>query len=109
MATEVPAELSSSPQMTEHVAFSRPGVRVLVAGVVMILAGGTLLGLGVALYPGGAGPQTLIALAIVVFIAAHLTLRGLTPVMSGEARVIQLFGRYRGTGCPPGSATSRRR
>jgi regulator of protease activity HflC (stomatin/prohibitin superfamily) len=88
--------------MTEQVAFSRPGVRVLVAGIVMILAGGTLLGLGAALSPGGAGPQTLIALAVVVFIAAYLTLRGLTPVMSGQARVIQLFGRYRGTVRDPG-------
>ena len=77
-------------------------MRVLVAGVVMILAGGALLGLGAALYPGGAGPQTLIALAVVLFIAAHLTLRGLTPVMAGEARVIQLFGRYRGTVRDPG-------
>ena len=97
MAAEVPAELSSSPQMSEHGAFSRPGVRVLVAGIVMILVGGTLLGLGAALWPGGAGPETLIALAIVVFIVAHFTLRGLTSVVSGEARVVQLFGKYRGT------------
>jgi regulator of protease activity HflC (stomatin/prohibitin superfamily) len=97
MAAEVPAELSSSPQMSEHGAFSRPGVRVLVAGIVMILAGGTLLGLGAALWPGGAGPETLIALAIVLFIAAYFTLRGLTSVVSGEARVVQLFGKYRGT------------
>ena len=102
MAAEVPAELSSSPQMSEHGAFSRPGVRVLVAGIALILVGGTLLGLGVALGPGGAGPQTLIALAIVVFIAAHLTLRGLTAVIAGEARVVQLFGRYRGTVRDPG-------
>ncbi len=102
MAAEVPAELSSSPQMSEHGAFSRPGVRVAGAGIVMILAGGTLLGLGVALGPGGAGPQTLIALAVVVFIAAHLTLRGLTAVIAGEARVVQLFGRYRGTVRDPG-------
>src|SRR5579859_394710 len=91
MAAEVPAELSSSPQMAEHGAFSRPGVRVLVAGIVFTLVGGVVLGFGVAAYPG-AGAQALIALAIVIFITAHLTLRGLTPVMSGEARVIQLFG-----------------
>jgi len=97
MAAEVPAELSSSPQMSEHGAFSRPGVRVLVAGIVMILAGGTLLCLGVASWPGGAGPKTLIALAVVAFIAANFTLRGLTSVVAGEARVVQLFGRYRGT------------
>jgi regulator of protease activity HflC (stomatin/prohibitin superfamily) len=102
MAAEVPAELSSSPQMSERQAWSRPGVRVLVAGIVLILAGGALLGLGAALGPDSAGPQTLIALAIVAFIGAHLTLRGLTPVISGEARVVQLFGRYRGTVRDPG-------
>src|SRR5947209_4355307 len=101
MAAEVPAELSSSPQMSEHGAFSRPGVRVLVAGIVFTLAGGVVLGFGVALYPG-AGSQTLIALAIVIFLMAHLTLRGLTSVVSGEARVVQLFGRYRGTVREPG-------
>ena len=97
MAAEVPAELSSSPQMSEHGAFSRPGVRVLVAGIVLVLAGITLLILGLVLGPGGAGPKTLIALAVVAFIAANFTLRGLTPVVAGEARVVQLFGRYRGT------------
>ena len=97
MAAEVPAELSSSPQMSEHGAFSRPGVRVLVAGIVLVLAGITLLILGLVLGPGGAGPKTLIALAVVAFIAANFTLRGLTSVVAGEARVVQLFGRYRGT------------
>jgi regulator of protease activity HflC (stomatin/prohibitin superfamily) len=102
MAAEVPAELSSSPQMSEHGAFSRPGVRVLVAGIALILVGSTLLGFGVALGAGGAGHETLIALAIVAFIAAYLTLRGLTAVIAGEARVVQLFGRYRGTVRDPG-------
>jgi len=97
MAAEVPAELSSSPQMSEHGAFSRPGVRVLVAGIVLVLVGITLLILGLVIGPGGAGPKTLIALAVVAFIAAHFTLRGLTSVVSGEARVVQLFGKYRGT------------
>jgi regulator of protease activity HflC (stomatin/prohibitin superfamily) len=77
-------------------------VRVLVAGIVMILVGGTLLGLGAALGLDSAGPQTLVALAIVAFIGANFTLRGLTPVISGEARVVQLFGRYRGTVREPG-------
>src|SRR2546429_8484881 len=86
MAAEVPAELSSSPQMSEHGAFSRPGVRVLVAGIVLILAGGTLLGFGVALGGGGAGRQALIALAIVGFIAAHFPLRRLPAGVAGGAR-----------------------
>jgi hypothetical protein len=102
MAAEVPAELNSSPQMSEHGAWSRPGVRVLVAGIALILAGGALLGLGVVLGPGGLGPKTLITLAVVAFIAANFTLRGLTPVVAGEARVVQLFGRYRGTVREPG-------
>ncbi|HEU5385326.1 MAG TPA: SPFH domain-containing protein [Streptosporangiaceae bacterium] len=83
--------------MSEHGAFSRPGVPVLVAGIVLVLAGITLLILGLVLGPGGAGPKALIALAVVAFIAANFTLRGLTPVVAGEARVVQLFGRYRGT------------
>jgi regulator of protease activity HflC (stomatin/prohibitin superfamily) len=82
--------------MSEHGAFSRPGVRVLVAGIVFTLVGGVVLGFGVATFPG-AGSQTLIALAIVIFLVSHLTLRGLTSVVSGEARVVQLFGKYRGT------------
>jgi regulator of protease activity HflC (stomatin/prohibitin superfamily) len=82
--------------MSEHGAFSRPGVRVLVAGIVFTLVGGVVLGFGVATYPG-AGAQTLIALAIVIFLVSYLTLRGLTSVVSGEARVVQLFGKYRGT------------
>jgi regulator of protease activity HflC (stomatin/prohibitin superfamily) len=35
--------------------------------------------------------------AIVLLIAAGLALHGLTPVVAGEARVVQLFGRYQGT------------
>jgi len=82
--------------MSEHGAFSRPGVRVLVAGIVFTLVGGVVLCFGVATYPG-AGSPTLIALAIVIFLVSYLTLRGLTSVVSGEARVVQLFGKYRGT------------
>jgi regulator of protease activity HflC (stomatin/prohibitin superfamily) len=82
--------------MSEHGAFSRPGVRVLVAGIVFTLVGGVVLGFGVATFPG-VGSQALIALAIVIFLVSHLTLRGLTSVVSGEARVVQLFGKYRGT------------
>ena len=34
---------------------------------------------------------------MLLIISGHLALRGLTSVVAGEARVIQLFGRYRGT------------
>jgi regulator of protease activity HflC (stomatin/prohibitin superfamily) len=41
-------------------------------------------------------------LAVLILIAAALLLRGLTAVVAGEARVVQLFGRYRGTIRAPG-------
>jgi regulator of protease activity HflC (stomatin/prohibitin superfamily) len=68
-----------------------------VAGIVMLLAGVVLLALGVSLGPNAAGPIALIWAAAVLIIAGYLALRGLTSVVAGEARVIQLFGRYRGT------------
>jgi regulator of protease activity HflC (stomatin/prohibitin superfamily) len=40
--------------------------------------------------------------AVLLLIAALLALHGLTPVVAGEARVVQLFGRYRGTIRAPG-------
>jgi regulator of protease activity HflC (stomatin/prohibitin superfamily) len=35
--------------------------------------------------------------AVILLVAAGLLLSGLTQVVAGEARVVQLFGRYRGT------------
>jgi regulator of protease activity HflC (stomatin/prohibitin superfamily) len=61
-----------------------------------------LLALGVSLGPNAAGPIALIWAAAVLIIAGYLALRGLTPVVAGEARVIQLFGKYRGTVRDPG-------
>jgi regulator of protease activity HflC (stomatin/prohibitin superfamily) len=86
-----------SVQVAERHGWSAPGVRVLVAGIVMLLAGVVLLALGVSLGPNAAGPIALIWAAAVLIIAGYLALRGLTSVVAGEARVIQLFGRYRGT------------
>jgi regulator of protease activity HflC (stomatin/prohibitin superfamily) len=65
-----------------------------------VLAGIALLTLGVKL--GGAGGAAIIVLAVLVLIAAHLALSGMTPVVAGEARVVQLFGSYRGTIREPG-------
>jgi regulator of protease activity HflC (stomatin/prohibitin superfamily) len=91
-----------SVQVAERHGWSAPGVRVLVAGIVMLLAGVVLLALGVSLGPNAAGPIALIWAAAVLIIAGYLALRGLTSVVAGEARVIQLFGRYRGTVRAPG-------
>jgi regulator of protease activity HflC (stomatin/prohibitin superfamily) len=86
-----------SVPIAEREGWSAPGVRVLVTGVVLLLAGIVLLALGVSLGPNAAGPIALIWIAALLLVVGYLALRGLTAVVAGEARVIQLFGRYRGT------------
>ena len=79
-----------------------PGVRMLVAGVVLVLGGA-----GLVVVAGHAGGAAAVAAGLgcaVVLIAAGLALGGLTPVVPGQARVVQLFGRYRGTIREPGLA-----
>jgi regulator of protease activity HflC (stomatin/prohibitin superfamily) len=98
MAGQVPVP----GQIAEREGWSLPGVRMLVTGIVTLLAGIVLLALGVSLGPNTAGPIALIWAAALLIIAGYLTLRGLTPVVAGEARVVQLFGRYRGTIRAPG-------
>jgi len=87
--------------MTEREAWSWPGVTVLVIGIVGVLGGVALLIFGAGL-SGGAAKITVIVLAVLILIAAALLLRGLTAVVAGEARVVQLFGRYWGTIRAPG-------
>jgi regulator of protease activity HflC (stomatin/prohibitin superfamily) len=94
------AQVLPSQPVTEREAWSAPGVPVLVAGVVAGLAAIGLLAAGIALKSGGG--TALIVLAVLVFIAAGLAFRGLTSVVAGQARVVQLFGRYRGTIREPG-------
>jgi regulator of protease activity HflC (stomatin/prohibitin superfamily) len=95
------AQVLPSQPITEHKAWSAPGVPSLVAGVVAVLVAAALLAVGIALKVGAAA-TALIVLAALVFIAAGLAFRGLTPVVAGQARVVQLFGRYRGTIRQPG-------
>jgi len=105
MSVDVPAGAGQEPvsrQMAERQGWSAPGVRVMVAGIAMLLAGIVLLALGVSLGPSAAGPIALIWAAALLIIAGYLALRGLTAVVAGEARVVQLFGRYRGTVREPG-------
>ena len=75
-----------------------PGVPVLFGGVVGIAAGAALL----AAHPGGAATGVLDVLGVLLIVAGAVSLGGLTPVTAGEARVIQLFGRYQGTVRQPG-------
>ena len=93
-------DLATRP-LAETRGWSAPGTPVLGAGVVLLVAGIVLLIRGI---HHGAGPAHTILLvaAVLLLIAALLALHGLTPVVAGEARVVQLFGRYRGTIRAPG-------
>ena len=82
-------------QVTEREARSLPGLRILVLGIVLILAGVALAVLASHL-SNGVG-VALVVLCVLIFIVGSLALAGLTPVVPGQARVVQLFGRYRGT------------
>jgi regulator of protease activity HflC (stomatin/prohibitin superfamily) len=98
MAIQAPAWADQQPaqiQIAERRAWSTPGIKMLVAGVVGVLAGAALLGTGGKQTGGAQG--SLILLGTVVLTAAALALAGLTSVIPGQARVIQLFGKYRGT------------
>ena len=88
-------------RVTEREAWSAPGVRVLVLGIGTLLAGPALLVLGI-VEGRGAGPTALIVAGVLLILAGELAVHGLTSVVAGEARAVQLFGRYRGTIREPG-------
>ena len=82
-------------QVTEHEARFLTGLRMLAAGIAGLLAGVAL-----AVTAGRQSHSTavpLVLLCVLIFLASALVLAGLTPVVPGQARVVQLFGRYRGT------------
>jgi regulator of protease activity HflC (stomatin/prohibitin superfamily) len=95
-----PGRELTSPPVTEREAWSAAGVRVLVLGVALLLAGVALL--VSAVWVSGAGRIALIVAGVLLLIAGELAVHGLTSVVAGEARVVQLFGRYRGTIRAPG-------
>jgi len=91
---------SPSQAVTERSAWFVAGYRMAVLGVIILLGGIILV--KTQPNPGGAAEFALVIIDILVFLAGILVLRGLTPVAPGEARVVQLFGQYRGTIRDPG-------
>ncbi len=87
-------------RVTERAARCVPGLLMLVLGIAGVLAGVVLIVL--AAHQSGGTAKALIWLAILIFVASALVLGGLTPVTPGRARVVQLFGKYRGTIREPG-------
>jgi regulator of protease activity HflC (stomatin/prohibitin superfamily) len=88
-----PGQEVTSAQMTETRGWSAPGVLVLVVGLAVLLVA-LVLGLQ---NPGGAATIALIVIAIVLAVAVVVAYCGLVSVVAGEARVVQLFGKYHGT------------
>jgi len=87
-------------QVAEYVSWSTRGVKILLSGLVTVFAGALVLW-----YSGKHTDGTATALVwagVIVVILGLLQLAGLTPVAPGQARVIQLFGKYRGTVRDPG-------
>ena len=84
-----------SPPVTEHAARSAPGLLMLALGIVLIPVGVVVVVM--ASHKSHGAAQVLTWLGVLIFIVSGFVLGGLTPVVPGQARVIQLFGRYRGT------------
>jgi regulator of protease activity HflC (stomatin/prohibitin superfamily) len=91
--------------MTERPRGTARGMRALtlIIVVALITIGLYVFGLILANRSGGGlAGGILIGLAVLLTIADPIAFRGLTPVVPGEARVVQLFGRYQGTIRKPG-------
>jgi regulator of protease activity HflC (stomatin/prohibitin superfamily) len=88
-----PGQELASVHLTETRGWSAPGVLVLIVGLAVLLVA-VVLGV---VNPGGAATIALIVIAAVLAAAVVLAFCGLVSVVAGEARVIQLFGQYRGT------------
>ncbi|GHI05262.1 hypothetical protein AQI88_23490 [Streptomyces cellostaticus] len=85
-----------APRVREVQAHSIGGGLALLLGLLGLAAAVALFTASSATSaPGAKGG--LIAGGVLVFLAAVIAMRGLNTVAPGEARVVQLFGRYRGT------------
>lgn len=85
-----------APRVREVPAHSIGGGLALVLGLVGLLIGTALIVTATAVAATGA-KAVLITGGVLIAIAAFLAMCGLNMVAPGEARVVQLFGRYRGT------------
>ncbi|MFE7961279.1 SPFH domain-containing protein [Streptomyces sp. NPDC057413] len=85
-----------APQVREFAAHSIGGGLALQLGLAgLLVAAGAIA--GGAVVTAVAAKAALIALGVLIGLSAFLSLCGLNMVAPGEARVVQLFGRYRGT------------
>ncbi|MER8222514.1 SPFH domain-containing protein [Streptomyces sp. NPDC094143] len=85
-----------APRVREFAAHSIGGGLALLLGLLGLLAGAGLIVAATTVSATGAKAALIIA-GILIALAAFLAMCGLNMVAPGEARVVQLFGRYRGT------------
>lgn len=84
------------PRTREFAAHSIGGGTALLLGLLGLAAGVVLIVLGATVTATGARAALIVGGVLIAF-AAFLAMCGLNMVAPGEARVVQLFGRYRGT------------
>lgn len=85
-----------APRVRETPAHSIGGGLALTLGLTGLLLGTGLI-ISATAVTGTGGKAVLITGGILIAIASFLAMCGLNMVAPGEARVVQLFGRYRGT------------
>ncbi|MFF3164067.1 SPFH domain-containing protein [Streptomyces sp. NPDC003273] len=85
-----------APRVREFQAHSIGGGLALLLGLLGLAAAATLFAAGSAV-TADASRAALVVGGVLVLLASVIAMRGLNTVAPGEARVVQLFGRYRGT------------
>jgi regulator of protease activity HflC (stomatin/prohibitin superfamily) len=90
----------SGQEVSERTARFMPGLRMLLLGLVLLAGGVALIWLS-GRYSGAAATALIWAGALVL-LGGVGAIRGLTAVVPGRSRVVQLFGKYRGTIREPG-------
>ncbi|MFE3578520.1 SPFH domain-containing protein [Streptomyces vinaceus] len=87
---------ATAGDVREFTARSLGGGLALLLGLLGVVAGAGLIATGAA-SDASAAHVLLIVLGILLIVASAFAMSGLNMVAPGEARVVQLFGRYRGT------------
>ncbi|MFF3861164.1 SPFH domain-containing protein [Streptomyces sp. NPDC002209] len=87
---------ATAGDVREFTARSMGGGLALVLGLLGAVAGAGLIALG-ATADGTVMHASLIPAGVLLILVAVISMSGLNTVAPGEARVVQLFGRYRGT------------
>ncbi|MFF0831850.1 SPFH domain-containing protein [Streptomyces sp. NPDC003674] len=85
-----------APRVREFQAHSIGGGLALLLGLLGLAAAAALFAAGSAV-TADASRAALVVGGVLVLLASVIAMRGLNTVAPGEARVVQLFGRYRGT------------